>query len=114
MKSQSQPLRAPTYTPEVRNNLVATIRDLLVLLGATLCDLEAFVGEDGVARVGAATNLAAIQTVAEDLQSSAQYFSGSRTTYAGFALALNLIADITAHASTGRHIGQRLEVLSLV
>jgi hypothetical protein len=55
------------YIPEVGDNLVTAIRNLLVLLGSALGDLEAVIGEDGVARVGASANLAAVDTVAENL-----------------------------------------------
>jgi hypothetical protein len=38
-----------------------------VLLGGALGDLEAILGEEGVAGVGASTNLAAVKAVAENL-----------------------------------------------
>jgi hypothetical protein len=38
-----------------------------VLLGGTLGDLEAILGEDGVAGVGASTDLAAVKAMTENL-----------------------------------------------
>lgn len=58
------------YIPEVRDDLVAAVRLLLVLLRGSLGDLEFVLGEDRVARVRATTDLAAIVAVAEDLYGS--------------------------------------------
>ena len=96
------------YAPEVGNDLVTAIGDLLVLLGSALGDLESVLGIDGVARVGAATDLAAVGAVAENLNGLLEHgITGRRTTYTGFAVALHLVADIAAHASSGRHLGLR-------
>ena len=56
------------YTPKIGDDLIAAIRDLLVLLRCSLGDLEALIGEDGVAGVGAATDLAAVETMTENLR----------------------------------------------
>jgi hypothetical protein len=58
------------YIPEVGGDRVATIRLHRVLLRSALGDLEAVLAEDGVAGVRAATDLAAVLTVAEDLAAS--------------------------------------------
>lgn len=54
--------------PEIGNNLVAAISLLLVLLGRSFGDLEAIRREQRIARMRAASDLAAIQAIAEDLQ----------------------------------------------
>jgi hypothetical protein len=55
------------YTPEVGDDLVSAICDLLVLLRGTLRDLEAVIGENGIAGVGASANLAAVDAMTKDL-----------------------------------------------
>jgi hypothetical protein len=55
------------YTPEVGDDLVSAVGHLLVLLWGALGDLEAVLGEDGVAGVGAATDFATVDAMAEDL-----------------------------------------------
>jgi hypothetical protein len=55
------------YIPKVGDDLVAGVGDLLVLLRSALGDLEAVLGEDPVAGVGTASDLAAVDAVAEDL-----------------------------------------------
>jgi hypothetical protein len=76
------------YIPEVRDDLVASVSNLLVLLGSALGDLEAVLGEDTVAGVGAASDLAAVDTVAQDLERVNIGPSSARdSTYAGLAVA---------------------------
>lgn len=55
------------YVPEFGNDLIAAVRRFLVLLGSTLGDLEALIGEDRVAGVRAATDLSAVLAVTQDL-----------------------------------------------
>jgi hypothetical protein len=55
------------YVPEVGDDLVTSVGDLLVLLGSALGDFEAVLGEDTVAGVRTASDLAAVDAVAEDL-----------------------------------------------
>jgi len=65
------------YIPEVGDDLVTAIRSLFVLLGCALGDLESILGVDGVAGVGAATDLTAVGAVAEDLDYLSEYsFTG--------------------------------------
>jgi hypothetical protein len=92
--------------PEVRDDLVATVRDLLVLLWGALGDLEPVLGEDRVAGVGATANLAAVDAVAENLRALSAFdcSTGTLSTYAGLAVALHLVADVAAHASSGDHV----------
>lgn len=52
---------------EVGNDLVATVRNLFVLFGGSLDDLETVCGVEAVTGVCASPNLAAIQAVADDL-----------------------------------------------
>jgi hypothetical protein len=59
--------RSAEYIPEVGDNFVTAIRDFLVLLRSALGDLEAVVGENGVAGVGASADFAAVDTMAENL-----------------------------------------------
>jgi len=76
-----------------------------VLLWGALGDLESVFGEDSVAGVGAAANLAAIDAMAENLRiPSVSCYSVERCiTYAGLAATLRLVADVTAHASSDDH-----------
>jgi hypothetical protein len=55
------------YIPEVGGDLVATVRLLLVLLWSALGYFEAVRRVNGVAGERAATNLAAVDTMAKDL-----------------------------------------------
>lgn len=55
------------YIPEVGDDVVASVPDLFVLLGGALGDLEAVLGEDAVAGVGASSDLAAVDAMAKDL-----------------------------------------------
>jgi hypothetical protein len=92
--------------PEVRNDLVTTIRLRLVLLRGALGDLELVLGVDGVAGVGASTDLAAVVAVAENLPQSLVIAVNLSTspTYASVAVALHLVTDVAAHTSSGRHL----------
>lgn len=51
---------ATSYIPEVGNDLVTAVRNLLVLLWGTFGDLEPIIRVDGVAGISAATDLATI------------------------------------------------------
>ena len=55
------------YVPEIGDDLITTICLLLMLFWGSLGDLELVRREDRVAGVGAATDLAAVIAVAEDL-----------------------------------------------
>lgn len=98
-------ISAPNHIPELGNDLIATIRRLLVLLWSSFGDLEAFIREDGVAGVRAATNLSAVVAVAQDLRSTLEVVvdRSKLVTYTGLAVSGYFISHITAHASTDRH-----------
>ncbi|KAH4012232.1 hypothetical protein HBI70_196810 [Parastagonospora nodorum] len=57
----------PQYIPEVGDDLLARVCDLLVLLRRALGDLEAVLGEYAVAGERASANLAAVGAMAENL-----------------------------------------------
>lgn len=59
--------RSTRYIPEVGDDLVAAIGLLLVLLGGALGDLKLVCIIDTIGAVGAATDLAAVSAVAENL-----------------------------------------------
>lgn len=52
------------HVPKARDDFVATIGYLFVLLWGALGDLESIIRKDGIAGVGAAANLATVDTVA--------------------------------------------------
>lgn len=95
--------------PEVGDDLVTTICGLFVLLRGALGDLEPVGGEHCVAGVCAAANLTAVQAMAEDLRTLSAHCcsTDTRSTHAGLAVAVHLVADVAAHASSGRHLGLR-------
>lgn len=61
------------YVPEVRDDLIASVGCLLVLLRGALGDFELVRIIDAVGAVGASTNLSAIGAVAQNLWSNSQY-----------------------------------------
>jgi hypothetical protein len=80
-----------------------------VLLGRALGDLEAVLGVEAVTGVGASTDLAAVGAMAENLCNNQPLpTSLLRETYAGLAVTRHLVADVTAHASSGNHIDRLL------
>jgi hypothetical protein len=97
--------RLGEYIPEVRDDLVTTVGLLLVLLRSALGDLELVCVIDTVGAVGAATDLTSVCAVAENLRLDQALESFEKAhTYARCRLSTRLVADVSAHASSGGHI----------
>jgi hypothetical protein len=93
--------------PEVGDDLVARVGDLLVLLGCAAGDLELVRLVDAVGAVGRASDFTAIEAMAENLyervSTDATVQLGIHETHACSRVAARLVTDVTAHASTGSH-----------
>lgn len=75
-----------------------------MLFGGALGDLEAVFREDGVGGVCGATDLATVDTVAQDLSRSLDNDTAWRhAPYTGLRLSRRLVADIAADASSDWH-----------
>ena len=69
-------------------------------------DLEAITGSDYVGGKSTSTDLAAVVAMAEDLSHPLAITGNALylTTYAGLAVPLHLVTDVTANTSSGRHL----------
>jgi hypothetical protein len=96
----------PGYEPEKGRDLASAVGRLLMLLWSSLGDLEPILAVESIARIGRSGDLAAVVTVAKDLY---RLLALSQlveiTAYLCLTVTLHLIADISTHTSSDRHVG---------